>query len=243
MKKIWERFASKVDALSLRDRAILFLMISGVLVMLVNTLVIDPQFTKQQQLSEKIKRDELQISSYRLETDQLQIAGRFDPDAQAKNRLLELKNLLEKADLDTEKLQKNLVKPEQVDQLLQGILKRSKGLQLVSMESLPVLDLMANKESKLDSRPESNVIATAASTTSIPAIDTANLRKHGVFKHEVELVLEGKYLDMLAYMQALESMPQQLYWSESEMQVLEYPKARLRLRLFTLSLEKSWLNL
>jgi MSHA biogenesis protein MshJ len=44
-------------------------------------------------------------------------------------------------------------------------------------------------------------------------------------------------------MQALESMPQQLYWSEREMQVLDYPKARLRLRLFTLSLEKSWLNL
>jgi MSHA biogenesis protein MshJ len=235
MNNYWKKFANKIDALSLRDRVILFLIMSVMAVMLVNTIILDPQFAKQKQLSEKIKRDELQISNYRLENEQLNIAGKFDPDVQAKNRLLELKNLLNSAELDVTKLQKNLVKPEHMDRLLEGILKRSKGLQLVSMESLPVLNLMDKQESKDESKPESS-----ASTS---AVQVATPKEHGVYKHEVELVLEGKYLDMLAYMQTLESMPQQLYWSESEMQVLEYPKARLRLRLFTLSLEKSWLNL
>lgn len=242
MKKYWERIASKIDALSLRDRAILFLIISTLAVMLVNTFVLDPQFAKQKQLSEKIKRDEIQISNYRLESEQLQIAGKFDPDTASKNRLIELKTLLESADLEVAKLQKNLVKPEQMDHLLEGILKRSKGLQLISMESLPVLNLMAKTESKIESSPSSSP-SLNSNSESISAKTTMTPNEHGVYKHEVELVLEGKYLDMLAYMQALESMPQQLYWSESEMQVLDYPKARLRLRLFTLSLEKSWLNL
>ena len=235
MNNYWKKFANKIDALSLRDRVILFLIMSVMAVMLVNTIILDPQFAKQKQLSEKIKRDELQISNYRLENEQLNIAGKFDPDVQAKNRLSELKNLLNSAELDVTKLQKNLVKPEHMDRLLEGILKRSKGLQLVSMESLPVLNLMDKQESKQESKPESSA--------SSSAVQVATPKEHGVYKHEVELVLEGKYLDMLAYMQTLESMPQQLYWSESEMQVLEYPKARLRLRLFTLSLEKSWLNL
>jgi MSHA biogenesis protein MshJ len=243
MKKYWERIANKIDALSLRDRAILFLIISTLTVMLVNTFVLDPQFAKQKQLSEKIKRDELQISNYRLENEQLQIAGKFDPDTQSKNRLIELATLLESADLDVAKLQKNLVKPQQMDRLLEDILKRSKGLQLISMESLPVLNLMAKKEPKIESSPSSSTNATPQSIPAMPATSPTITAEHGVYKHEVELVLEGKYLDMLAYMQALESMPQQLYWSESEMQVLDYPKARLRLRLFTLSLEKSWLNL
>jgi MSHA biogenesis protein MshJ len=236
MKKYWERIANKIDALSLRDRAILFLIISALAVMFVNTLVLDPQFAKQKLLSEKIKRDETQISNYRLESEQLQLAVQFDPDSATKNRLLELTALLQSADLDVAKLQKNLVKPEQMDHLLEGILKRSKGLQLISMESLPVSNLMAKAESKIESSASSN-------PQSIPEQSASTAFEHGVYKHEVELVLEGKYLDMLAYMQALESMPQQLYWSESEMQVLDYPKARLRLRLFTLSLDKSWLNL
>jgi MSHA biogenesis protein MshJ len=67
---------------------------------------------------------------------------------------------------------------------------------------------------------------------------------HGaIYKHEVEIVFQGNYLDMLSYMRELESLPEQVYWNKGKLTVIEYPKASLTLNLFTLSLEKKWLNL
>ena len=49
--------------------------------------------------------------------------------------------------------------------------------------------------------------------------------KDGLFKHEVELVVEGNYLDLLSYLQGLESLPQRLYWKQSHLRVVEHPQS------------------
>ena len=48
---------------------------------------------------------------------------------------------------------------------------------------------------------------------------------------------------MLNYMRELEALPEHVFWSRSTFTTLEYPKARLNLNLYTLSLENKWLNL
>jgi MSHA biogenesis protein MshJ len=55
--------------------------------------------------------------------------------------------------------------------------------------------------------------------------------------------VRGNYLDMLNYMAALEAMPTQLFWGKAELQVEEYPGARLTLTLYTLSLDAQWMKL
>jgi MSHA biogenesis protein MshJ len=45
------------------------------------------------------------------------------------------------------------------------------------------------------------------------------------------------------YLEQLEAMPWQLLWANAKLNVDEYPKSTLTLRLFTLSLDKKWLNL
>ena len=126
-------------------------------------------------------------------------------------------------DEDVGGFQKNLVNPERIDALLENILKHNKRLQLVSLKSLPVVNLLA--------------------LPSVEATQNKASEEQSVYKHEVELVLTGNYLDMLAYMRELEAMPDRLYWSRSQLTVIEYPQASLSLNLFTLSLEKKWLNL
>jgi MSHA biogenesis protein MshJ len=44
-------------------------------------------------------------------------------------------------------------------------------------------------------------------------------------------------------MDALEAMPTQLFWGRAELQVEEYPDARLTLTLYTLSLDRKWIKL
>ncbi len=64
-----------------------------------------------------------------------------------------------------------------------------------------------------------------------------------LFRHGVEITLSGSYLDMIAYMEALEALPTQLFWGKAEFEVENYPNARLTLTLYTLSMDKKWMTL
>jgi MSHA biogenesis protein MshJ len=55
--------------------------------------------------------------------------------------------------------------------------------------------------------------------------------------------VRGNYLDMIDYMNALETLPTQLFWGGAQLVVEEYPTSRLTLTLYTLSLDPKWLKL
>ncbi len=56
----------------------------------------------------------------------------------------------------------------------------------------------------------------------------------GYYIHPVELVLHGGYNDIFAYLTALEGLPVAFYWESFDYEVSSYPKAQLRLVLYTL---------
>ena len=62
-------------------------------------------------------------------------------------------------------------------------------------------------------------------------------------RHGVELVVQGSYPDMVAYMSALESMQGQLFWGSASLQADAYPTATLKLVVYTVNLDKKWLKL
>jgi len=56
------------------------------------------------------------------------------------------------------------------------------------------------------------------------------------------MTVRGSYADLLQYLTALEKLPTQMFWGMAKMQVVQYPEAELTLTLYTLSLEKTWLQ-
>ena len=62
-------------------------------------------------------------------------------------------------------------------------------------------------------------------------------------KHSVELVVQGSYADMVAYMSALEGMRGQIFWENAAMAVDTWPNATLTLTVYTINLDKKWLTL
>ena len=62
-----------------------------------------------------------------------------------------------------------------------------------------------------------------------------------IFRHGVELTLVGGYLDLHAYLRALEELSTQLYWGKLEMNVTTYPAVSLKLTVYTVSFDKAWL--
>jgi MSHA biogenesis protein MshJ len=241
MKQKWQLLVTKIDALSLRERGIMLVVVSLAIAYLMSTLVIEPQFIKQKTLTEKIKREQQQISAIQMEVAQRLQLKNTDPDAEIRQRLLNSQQQLAQIDGQLNEIQKNLVRPEKMANLLESMMKRNSKLQLVSLKSLPfsnVLDEHADASelnAKLKMPPSAGNPADKASAE-------AN-QQAVIYKHEVEIVLQGSYPDMQAYLRELENLSERVYWSKARLTVIEYPKASLTLNLFTLSLEKKWLNL
>lgn len=223
MKQQLQRFAQKIDALSLRERGIAFAMAVVVLLFLVNSLWIDPQFAAQKKLSRQIQENQNKIIEIQGVIQQKVIAHSTDPDIENLARLEQLRQKKQQSQDGLVDMQKGLISPDRMAVLLEDILKRHGRLRLTGLKTLPVASL---------TEPD----ATNAKSAEQPA---AGL----LYKHGVEITLQGSYLDMLQYMSELESMPWQLFWGRARLQVDEHPKATLTLTLYTLSLDKKWLNL
>ncbi len=237
MKQTLQRLILKVDAMSLRERIMIFAGTALTLMLLLNALLFDPQFAQQKQLSQQIKSDQSKIAEMQTEIQQKVQSQAVDPDAVNKALLKQLQQQSQQMHADLLGLNNVLVKPENMASVLEDILKRNGKLRLISLNTMPVSSLTSAAPNDAKVPAEKSVVP-APSATAQSLADTGEIYKHGV-----EIVVQGKYLDMMSYMAALETMPWQLYWGKATMHVDTYPEATLSLTLFTLSLDKKWLNL
>ncbi len=112
-----------------------------------------------------------------------------------------------------------MIAPQRMVEVIHDVLSRQRGVVLVSMRNLEAIKL------PLDAAGES------ASGTPRP------------YEHTVEIVLEGRYLDVLAYLEALEALPWRFYWRRLELTTTRYPINRVRVELGTVSMGSEWIDL
>ena len=58
----------------------------------------------------------------------------------------------------------------------------------------------------------------------------------------MELTVSGSFAQLLRYLEQLEALPTQLYWSELELNAASYPSHTMKIVVYTLSLDPAWLN-
>lgn len=60
----------------------------------------------------------------------------------------------------------------------------------------------------------------------------------------MELTVEGSYADLMDYLSSLESLPgPKLLWGGVALKVERHPTVQLTLTVYTLSLDRAWLQL
>lgn len=229
-KQQWQRLAERVDAMSLRERALIFLAAALVLVTVVNTLLIEPLLTRQQAMSQQIVQTQAKTSALQIQIQALVTARSADPDAPLRARMAQLQADSAEAGQALQEIQSGLVAPRQMPALLEDILRRNRGLRLVALKTLPMENLAATLDTAA-AKP-------ASETDTASELAASEL---AVFKHGVEITVEGSYPDLLRYLTAMESSPWRMFWGKAELSADAYPKATLILRLHTLSLDKAWL--
>lgn len=230
MKQRWLKLAARVDAMSQRERIMVFAATAAALVFAAQTAVIGPLLRKQELLRSQVVQQQNNIAGINAEITEKLKAAEADPDAPVRARLGETRAESARLGESLRAMQQGLVPPERVAPLLESILRANGRLKMVSVRTLPVEPLsgIGNKQD-----------AGAADASAAKG----QARRELLFRHGVEVTVRGSYLDMVDYMTALEALPTQLFWGKAQLEVEEYPSVRLTLTLFTLSLDEKWMKL
>ncbi|MEN3367097.1 MAG: biosis protein MshJ [Burkholderiales bacterium] len=229
MNGYWQKIVLRVDALSLRERLIIFMMAALVVVTLVNSLLLESQFAKQKHIAQQIRQEQSQIAGMQAEIHQILKKHDTDPDRDNRTRLAQLTQQAKQMQGSLRDMQQGLVPPDRIAAVLEDILRQNSGLRLVSLKTLPVTSLT-------DQAEVNKITADKDKTDKKPGAES-------IYRHGVEITVQGGYQDIVRYLAALEAMRWQLFWGGANLSVEEHPKTNLTLTLYTLSLDRKWLNL
>lgn len=217
-----DQFVAKVDGMTLRERAMIFAAAAFAVVSLINTFFLDPLLAKQKSLSSQVVQQQERMKETQAQLTALLQAKQADEHAPQRERIRQLREQIAEGDAYLKATQDKLVPPEKMAALLEQVLAKNASLQLVALDTLPVT---------LFIEPS--------------AADVANkvaVQEKQIFKHGVKMTVRGNYADLMQYLAALEKMPTQMFWGMAKLSVEQYPNAELTLTLYTLSLDKTWLQ-
>lgn len=218
MKERLKRLQTRIDQLSLRERAFLFLGIAAILYTLFDNLLISPQERHQRQLFAEIAKVRADIKL--LEQQKLDILNRHsqDPDSEEQRVLQQLKEEIHQVDTQIGEVVSGLIAPLEMARALERVLAAHPGLRFARVENLGAVAL-------LEVTPEEG--------------DTAGA---GIYRHSMRIELEGSFQQGHDYLLTLEQLPWRFHWEGVDIEMLDYPVARIVITVSTLSLSEGWIG-
>jgi MSHA biogenesis protein MshJ len=214
MKALILRYAERIDAASLRERVLIFLALALVLVFVVNAALLDPLRAKQRRVATENAQRQEELRTLQAQLQRLFQSGEKDPDAGGRRRQAALRAELAELTALIAREQRRFTAPDRMRSVLQELLVRHRGLSLVDMKTLAPASL-----------------AEAARGPRVP----------GLFRHGIELTVTGSYVTLYEYLRAMEQLSTQLYWGRAELAVGDHPAITLKITVYTLSFDKTWL--
>lgn len=228
MRQRWLHLNDRYMALSRRER----IMVAAAVVfgpfMLVKALLLDPAWTRIHNLKQGEAAQVAMQAELQRQFDMLQQQVGSDPDAAKKAELAALTAESKELDQELKSSTSALVHPEEMNGLLEHLLARQRGLRLLSMKTLAPVSMQKTE---------------AKEGVGEPAGEKAKAPEFGLYRHGVEIRLEGSYADLQAYLEQLEKMPERLLWDRLSYRVIDYPRAEMKLTVYTLSADRTWLAL
>lgn len=221
MKEQWQQLARKYDALALRERIIVLIAMIAATSAFFYYLALDPLSARKRRLTLEIKEKRAAITTAE---NVLKLGSQAaDPNVAKRSRRDALRKQVAELDANMQGMQKELVPPDQMAKLLDGMLARDRGLQLVALRKLPAR------------RFETRGAALKADAAG------AAQPERGIYQHSFELILQGSYVDLHDYLARLEKLPWHMFWGKISMDADNYPKLKVTLTVHTLSVNKAWL--
>lgn len=217
MSAYWAILTARVDALSRRERLLVLFAVLAVVFFMLNALLLDPVAKRARMLEGQLAGDRAQVAALRQQLQLLAATPVADPDAEGRARLEVINRQLQQVDAALEDEQRDLVSPDRMAGLLEDILKKNGQLKLLSLRTLS---------------PDEKAKTGDAGAKALP-----------VFRHGVELKVQGRYLDLLNYLRALEGLSWHMLWGNVALSAEPAQLSTLTVTIYTLSLDRAWLSI
>lgn len=218
---------------------------------LADNLLVTPMTAYQKKLKDTTDRQ------YR-STEQMRAAlanlYRDDPEIVRKQVLDELGEAqvrLADEESATREVEKNLVGPAQIMDVLGGMLLAHKSVSIRQIENLPVIALKKSPASPVGSDAPTNAgepkkkdlitkVLEGEGNPSAVADGDRVVAQQEVFRHSIRVTLQGKYVDIVRYLRAVEALPWRVMWDAMALESSEYPLSTVTVEFHTLSTDAAW---
>ena len=234
MKEYWRKFESAIDERSTRERVLIWVASIVVALALLQALLLGPVGTARKRIVQETQNDQAEMGTMAAQVQTLVRDKATDPDAAAKSRLAELEARQAELQRQIDAQSAELVPPEKIRAVLDKILVSNPRLQLIEMKTLPRVSINVGKEAATAEKG-----GPPRESKPVPA-DEAKAPE--IYRHGVEVTMRGTYLDLLAYLQEIESLQVRMFWDKVNLSVTTYPTVTMRLVVYTISLDKVWLT-
>jgi MSHA biogenesis protein MshJ len=215
LKKQFLDSANRIDAMSLRERAMIFITLLVALYFLAVNVLFGPLNVERDRLQQQVNQKRQETQALELQVQALVGTGEH-PDAAKRKKLEALREGLKTMDTDLVRVTAGLVPPKEMTRLIEQMLLKNRGLQVMRVESIPATPLLEGG---------------------------AGVTGTMVYKHGMHVEVKGGYLEILRYLKSLEALPWKVFWGKATLKTEKYPDSRVSLVIYTLSTHEAWIGL
>jgi len=214
MNALLERARSWFETRSFRERLVLAgALVVGVL-LAIESLSWAPARKRIDEAEAHLASLAEQNAALQTELGRLDEQEALDPDAAVRRQLDSFDQQVGKLDERLLGQSIQLIAPEHARPMLRSMIANIRDLRMVAFETEPAT----------------------------PLVTTEGLDLPVLYRHGMVIDLQGNYLSLLEYLQALEKLPWRLYWYGLEVSADKSGTRTYRLRLYTVSLRKEWIS-
>ena len=225
LKQRWQVWSMRLDAMSYRERLLVFLAVAGVTFTLIFIGLIEPALKRQEQTMLNIsglQQEIFTLNGQLMSSQQQNMRG----ESSEVRRVLAEVAALEQSVRDRET---GMIPPDKMIPALKSLLAAQPGLRLVAVHTAAPSPVFVADET---ATPGSVPMQTAQTAQARPA--------EQFYKHGIELRVEGSYAQLTEYIERLESLPWAMQWKSMRLDASRHPQLELSLGLTTLSREVTW---
>lgn len=230
-----QTISKKLKGLSTREQVLLIAATGAVLYALADIVIFQQQVQQTETLRQKAKSQQAQVLTLQQQSQQLN-----DPNFKAGPAKNEAGDLLQQlATIET--VERAIASgPPKLDAVFEDLrAKQHPKLQIQRIKTIPSRPIVispAGSPAKAGAKKDTPAqLPTTPLTASGSPTSAASSPGGAIYRHGIELEARGPYLDVLAYLKALEQRHPLLFWSDITLTAQTYPENTMRVTLYLLS--------
>lgn len=205
----------KFAAMSMREKVMVLAAGVVVIVLVLFTFFIEPALNALAAASQQLQNEQLRQQSLSQQQAAFSEALQQDPNAELERERVALEAQYARLQQTFARQLGELVLPHQMPALIEQVFSQAGGLQLISMRSLPPVNIVAHRN---------------------------DMEGVAVYQHGLSLTFSGSYFNVRDFLQSAEQLASAFYWRSMNYAVDSYPAAQVTIEVYTLSSEKAFIG-